>query len=606
MERTLLRFAMIGSVDDGKSTLIGRLLHDLRVVYEDELASVRRVSTQGIDLAFITDGLRAEREQGITIDVAYRHFSTLLRRFIIADTPGHEQYTRNMASGASTADVAVILVDATRGILPQTLRHAYLSWLLGIRHLCVAVNKMDLVDFGMGRFQSIRAEFEGFARRLPGCRLTFIPQSALNGDNVVERSDRMPWYQGPTLLLYLETVDPAPADGPTQLRFPIQYVIRGANGAREYAGQLAGGALASGDELLALPSKRTVRIESVRRPDGLSEPAPSPMCVSVCLDRQIDLCRGDMLVDSSAPPLVARSLTAVLFWMSDVLLAEGRPYLLKHTTQKVCAEVTRHLSTLDVETLTYGEPRPLARNGIGRVLIETQRPVFCDPYTQNRSTGSFILIDPLSNQTLAAGLVETAVESPPEPRGLPRSHGATVWLTGLCSSGKTTLAQRVCEELHATGHKVELLDGDIVRKQLSKDLGFSKQDRDENIRRIGFVAELLSKNGVVAVVAAISPYRAIRDEIRRRIGNFIEVYVNAPLEVCEMRDLKGLYRKARAGELKEFTGIDDPYEPPLNPEVECRTDLETVEECTRRILEFLRARLAACGGLVTRPPGGLH
>ena len=592
MEKTLLRFAMIGSVDDGKSSLIGRLLHDLHAVYEDELASVRRVSAQGVDFAFITDGLRAEREQGITIDVAYRHFSTPLRRFIIADTPGHEQYTRNMASGASTAGVAVILLDATRGVLPQTLRHAYLSWLLGIRQLSVAVNKMDLAGFDMDRFNMIRAEVEGFAQRLPGCRLTFIPVNALDGDNVVERSHRMPWYQGPTLLQYLETVDPAPVDGPSPLRFPIQYVIRGSNGAREYAGQLAGGALASGCELLALPSERPVRIESVRRPDGLSEPALAPMSVSVTLDRQIDLCRGDMLVDPSNPPLVARSITAVLFWMSDVPLAEGRPYLLKHTTQKVCAEVTQHRSTLDVETLTYGEPVPLGRNGIGRVLIETQRPVFCDPYTRNRATGSFILIDPLSNQTLAAGLVEDAGDFPPEARVSPQSQGATVWLTGLCSSGKTTLAQRVCEELHATGHKVELLDGDIVRKQLSKDLGFGKQDRDENIRRIGFVAELLSKNGVVAVVAAISPYRAIRDEVRRRITNFIEVYVNAPLEVCEMRDNKGLYRKARAGELKEFTGIDDPYEPPLNPEVECRTDQETVEECTRRILDFLRARSA--------------
>jgi bifunctional enzyme CysN/CysC len=585
-----LRFTVIGSVDDGKSTLIGRLLHDLHALYEDELASVRRVSAQGVDLAFITDGLRAEREQGITIDVAYRHFSTPLRRFIIADTPGHEQYTRNMASGASTADVAVILVDVTRGVLSQTLRHAYLSWLLGIRHLSVAVNKMDMVAFDAAKFHAIRKEFEGFAQRLPGCRLTFIPVSALKGDNVVTGSDRMPWYQGPTLLDYLESVDPAAGDGPSPLRFPVQYVIRGPNGSREYAGQLAGGTLESGDELLALPSQRRVRIESVRRPDGLSEPAPCPMSVSVCLDRQIDLCRGDMLVDPSDPPLLARSLTAVLFWMSDVPLAEGRPYLLKHTTQKVCAEVTRHLASLDVETLTYGEPRPLGRNGIGRVLIEAQRPVFCDPYARNRITGSFILIDPLSNQTLAAGLVETAGESAPEARSSLSGRGATVWFTGLSSSGKSMLAQRVCEELHATGHKVELLDGDVVRKQLSKDLGFGKQDRDENIRRIGFVAELLSKNGVIAVVAAISPYRAIRDEVRRRIPNFIEVYVNAPLEVCEMRDSKGLYRRARAGELKEFTGIDDPYEPPLAPEVECRTDLETVEECTRRIVEFLRTR----------------
>jgi bifunctional enzyme CysN/CysC len=591
MEKTLLRFTVVGSVDDGKSTLIGRLLHDVHAVHEDELASVRRVSAQGVDLAFITDGLRAEREQGITIDVAYRHFSTPRRRFIIADTPGHEQYTRNMASGASTAAVAVILVDVTRGVLPQTLRHAYLSWLLGIRHLCVAINKMDAVEFDRERFEAVRSAFQAFAPRLPGCDLSFIPLSALNGDNVVCRSDRAPWYQGPALLEYLETVYPAPADEAAPLRFPLQYVIRGGDGLRAYAGQLAGGAIGTGDELLALPSRRTVRIESVRRPDGLSQRALTPLSVSICLDRQIDLCRGDMLVDPSCQPILARSLTAVLFWMSDVSLTEGHPYLLKHTTQKVCAEVISHLATLDVETLTYGEPRALGRNGIERVLLETQRPVFCDPYTQNPATGSFILIDPLSNQTLAAGLVETARECPPEATTSPSGQGGIVWLTGLSSSGKSTLAERVCEELHATGHKVEMLDGDIVRKQLSKDLGFGKEARDENIRRIGFVAGLLAKNGVVAVVSAISPYREIRDEIRRRSPNFIEVYVNASLEVCERRDVKGLYRRARAGEIKEFTGIDDPYEPPLTPEIECRTDAETVEECVRKIVQHVRACL---------------
>jgi bifunctional enzyme CysN/CysC len=593
MEKTLLRFTVVGSVDDGKSTLIGRLLHDLHAVYEDELASVRRVSAQGVDLAFITDGLRAEREQGITIDVAYRHFSTPHRRFIIADTPGHEQYTRNMASGASTASVAVILVDVTHGVLPQTLRHAYLSWLLGIRHLCVAVNKMDAVAFEREKFEAVRAAFQAFAPRLPGCGLSFIPLSALQGDNVVRPSEETPWYQGPALLEYLETVDPARADQGAPLRFPLQYVIRGGDGLRAYAGQVAGGSIGTGDELLALPSRRTARVEAVNRPDGLSEPAQTPLSVSVCLDRQIDLCRGDMLVDPSRQPVPARSLTAVLFWMSDAPLTEGRPYLLKHTTQKVCAEVTRHLESLDVETLTYGEPRPLGRNGIERVLLETQRPLFCDPYAQNQVTGSFILIDPLSNQTLAAGLVETASEFPPEARSSPSGQGATVWLTGLSSSGKSTLAERVCEELHATGHKVELLDGDVVRKQLSKDLGFGKESRDENIRRIGFVAELLAKNGVIAVVSAISPYRGIRDEIRRRSPNFVEVYVNASLDVCERRDVKGLYRRAREGEIKGFTGIDDPYEPPLNPEIECHTDAETVDECVRKIVQYVRARLAS-------------
>jgi bifunctional enzyme CysN/CysC len=588
---SVLRFTMSGSVDDGKSTLIGRLLHDQQAVYADQMESVRKASRDGLDFAMITDGLRAEREQGITIDVAYRYFSTPRRRFIVADTPGHDQYTRNMVTGASTASVAVILVDVTRGVLPQTRRHAYLSWMLGIRQLCVAVNKMDAVAYSREAFEQCRNQALEIASGIPGCNWTLIPVSALAGGNVVRRSEYMPWYEGPTVLEYLEFAEPPASANPNWLRFPVQTVIRGSNGDRRYAGRVVSGTLTRGGEVLVLPSSRTAHIVSLAAPDEDAPEAPAPMSVALTLSEHIDISRGDMVVDARHPPAVSRRFLATVFWMGEAPLAPWREYVLKHTTQVARAEVTKLVSRLNVESLGYEETSAIASNDIGRVEIETRRPLYCDCYSDVRETGSFILIDPDTNATVAAGIIERIFTDRPRSTVVPSAgRGLVVWLTGLSSAGKTTLGEELFDRLRATGRKVEMLDGDIVRQRLCKGLGFSKQDRDENIRRVGFVAELLAKHGVIVIVSAISPYRAIREEVRSRIPGFIEVYVNAPLDVCEHRDVKGLYRKARAGELRGFTGIDDPYEPPLQPEVECRTDLETVEESVQKIMGQVLAR----------------
>jgi bifunctional enzyme CysN/CysC len=594
--KDLLRFTTAGSVDDGKSTLIGRLLHDTRGVYEDQLESVRKASrdsnAEGFDLALITDGLRAEREQAITIDVAYRYFQTPRRKFIIADAPGHEQYTRNMATGASTASLAVILLDARHGVLPQSRRHAYIAALLGIRKLAVAVNKMDLVDFRRDVFERIRDEFGAVAAKLGVEEPFFVPVSARDGDNVARRGARTPWYQGPSLLEYLETVEVESAESTGPLRFPVQLAIRPHLDFRGYAGQIVSGHLRVGDRVLALPSGLETSVASL---------AGQEACPTVSLADHIDISRGDMLVDPSAPPTVGREFAATLIWMATEPLRPEAAYLLKHTTRQVCANVRSVRHVLDIRTLDPGPAAELKLNDIAEVEIETHQPIFFDPYRKNRATGSFILIDMISNRTVAGGMIlertnsgtDTSVRAAQGPEGTPRlgtrvsgpSHrGLTVWFTGLSASGKTTLCRAVYERLAARGCRLELLDGDTVRKHLSKGLGFSREDRNENIRRIGFVAGLLTRNGVIALAAAISPYRAVRDEVRASIGDFVEVYVNAPLEVCESRDPKGLYRQARAGRLPAFTGIDDPYEPPLRPEVECRTDRETLEECTAKVL----------------------
>ena len=576
--KDLLRFTTAGSVDDGKSTLIGRLLHDTRGVYEDQLESVRKASrdsnAEGLDLALITDGLRAEREQAITIDVAYRYFQTPRRKFIIADTPGHEQYTRNMATGASTASLAVILLDARHGVLPQSRRHAYIAALLGIRKLAVAVNKMDLVDFRRELFESIRDEFAAVAAKLDVEEPFFVPVSARDGDNVVARSARTPWYRGSSLLEYLETADVGPARSGGPLRFPVQLVIRPHADFRGYAGQIASGSLRVGDRVLALPSGLETQVASLSGQEA---------CPVVCLAGQIDISRGDMLADPGAPPALGREFAATLIWMAAEPLRPEAAYLLKHTTRQVCAYVRSIRHVVDIQTL---DPRPAAGlrlNDIAEVEIETHQPIFFDAYRRNRATGSFILIDMISNRTVAAGMILERVGQAPRPVKQPH-RGLTVWFTGLSASGKTTLCHAVYERLAGRGCRLELLDGDTVRKHLSKGLGFSREDRNENIRRIGFVAGLLTRNGVIALAAAISPYRALRGEVRDSIGDFVEVYVNAPLEVCEARDPKGLYRKARAGQLPAFTGIDDTYEPPLHPEVECRTDRESLEECIAKVL----------------------
>jgi len=592
-ERELLRFLTAGSVDDGKSTLIGRLLHDTRSIFEDQFASVRAASAAAggngyIDFSLVTDGLRAEREQGITIDVAYRYFSTPRRKFIIADAPGHEQYTRNMATAASTASVAVLLMDARKGVLPQTQRHAAIAWLLGIRRFAVAVNKMDLMGFDEGVFREIERDFSRFIRALDGADPYLIPICSIDGDNVVERSTRIPWFQGSTLLEYLETVPVQPGAGSGRLRLPVQYVIR--SQPRRYAGQVAGGVLRKGDMVRVLPSGRTTTVESIRVGEREADAAFPPLSVAIGLADDLDIGRGDMIAGVDAPPSVARRFNATLLWLNDQPLEIAKPYLLKHSSRQVCASVTRVGAVLNPATLAREHADKLNLNEFGEVEIETHQPLYFDPYADNRATGGFIVIDPLHNHTLAVGMIAGGIASAPAESAA--TAGLTVWFTGLSSAGKSTISKAVHEKLWAMGHKVEWLDGDVVRQHLNKGLGFSKEDRDENVRRIGFVAELLTRNGVITLVSAISPYRAIREEIRARIGSFLEVYVHAPLEVCEQRDLKGIYRRARAGEMHGVTGVDDPYEPPLAPEVECHTDRETPAESVKRVLDAVQAWLA--------------
>jgi bifunctional enzyme CysN/CysC len=591
---------VVGSVDDGKSTLLGRLLYESDGIYDDQLSSVKRASrgrNLEIDLSLVTDGLRAEREQGITIDVAHRYFSTKRRKFIIADTPGHEQYTRNMATGASHGDVALILVDVRKGVLKQTRRHTLIAWLFGIRRMVVAINKMDLVGYDPEAFRAVCEEFETFAGSLGGAEIHFVPVSALNGDNVITASERMNWYRGPALLELLETI-PAGAVRTEAFRFPVQAVIRPNQDFRGYAGQVVSGALAPGQEVVAYPSLQRTKISQILVHTRKLENAVAPLSVVVSLCDHIDLGRGDLLANAEAPPIRARRISAHLIWSSQTPMQVDARYLVKHTTQVLCGRINRLVHKIDIDTLEHTPAEQLSFNEIGMAEIETHSDIFCDAYGANRATGSFILIDPLTNDTVAAGMIVEAapleaadrLEAPKEFRAA--QGGLTVWFTGLSGAGKTTICRAVQTELLAHGLAVEVLDGDVVRKHLCKDLGFTKQDRDENIRRIAFVSHLLTRNGIVVLVSAISPYRSSREEARRTIGNFLEVHVSAPLPVCEERDPKELYKKARSGKIQGFTGIDDPYEAPVAPEIVCRTEMESVQESSRkvvaRVLEKLR------------------
>ncbi|RJO73543.1 adenylyl-sulfate kinase [Nocardia panacis] len=587
---TMLRLATAGSVDDGKSTLIGRLLFDSKTIFTDQLAAVERTSRdRGEDypnLALLTDGLRAEREQGITIDVAHRYFATPRRKFIIADTPGHIQYTRNMVTGASTADVALILVDARKGVLEQTRRHAFLSSLLGIAHLVLCVNKMDMVDWSQARFEEIREEFAGFAMKLDIADLAFVPVSALLGDNIVHRGASMPWYEGTPLLHHLEQVHIASDRNLIDARLPVQYVIRShAQDFRGYAGTVAGGVFKPGDEIVVLPSGFTSTVAAVHAPGGRTvAEAFAPQAVTVELADEIDIARGDMICRPNNRPQVGRDLDAMVCWFAeDAALTPGATYTLRHTTRSVTVEVRSLDYRLDVNTLHRDEQADsLALNEIGRVQLRTRQPLLFDPYRRNRSTGSFILVDDATNNTVAAGMITgptlpsarvvwhaTAVGR--EERA---SRGVTVWLTGLSGSGKSSVAVELERRLVAAGRPAFLLDGDNLRHGLNSDLGFSAADRVENVRRVGEVARLFAEAGVVAVVSLISPYRADRDRVRAAHEAaglpFFEIFVDTPLEICESRDPKGMYAKARAGEIRGFTGIDDPYEPPTTAEVTLR------------------------------------
>jgi bifunctional enzyme CysN/CysC len=627
----LLRFATAGSVDDGKSTLIGRLLYDSKQVLSDQLEHVEQTSQRmghdHLDLSLLTDGLRAEREQGITIDVAYRYFATTQRRFIIADTPGHEQYTRNMVTGASTADLAIVLVDARKGVVAQSKRHAFISSLLGIPHVVVCVNKMDLVGFEEAVFDGIVEEFDRFAARLELPDVTFIPISALLGDNVVQRSEAMPWYQGPPLLYHLEHVHIASDRNLIDVRFPVQWVIRPPAAAttdyRAYAGQVAGGVMRPGDEVLVLPGGQRSRIAAIDTFDGPVQEAFPPMSVAVRLSDDLDVGRGSTIVRTHNQPTVANSFECLLCWLSEQPLSPQRRYLVKHTSRTATLGAAEVRYRIDVETLHRDESAAtLELNDLGRVHLELGSPLVFDSYRRNRVTGSLILIDEATNETAGAGVIlDIEVDEPApadttsgrspnvrwqgsrmtrERRWQALGHGgATVWFTGLPGAGKSTIAAAVEERLMAAGLPAFLLDGDNLRHGLNGDLGFDEQARRENVRRTAHVAKLLAESGTIALVSLVSPYAADRESAAALHAaddlHFIEVYVDAPLAVCEERDPKGLYARARAGELTGLTGVGAPYEPPSQADVVLGAAEETVESEVERVLEALLAR-----GLIPR------
>ncbi|TNC22273.1 adenylyl-sulfate kinase [Amycolatopsis alkalitolerans] len=588
----LVRLATAGSVDDGKSTLIGRLLFDSKALFTDQLAAVERASRERGEsypnLALLTDGLRAEREQGITIDVAHRYFATPRRRFIIADTPGHVQYTRNMVTGASTADLALILVDARKGLLEQSRRHAFLAGLLGIAHVVVCVNKMDLIDWSQARFAEICGEFRRFAAKLDVHDVTFVPVSALHGDNIVHRSASMPWFEGLPLLPHLEQVHIASDRNLIDARFPVQYVIRRQEtDFRAYAGTVASGALTVGDELVVLPSGFRTKVRALWGPGGqrLAE-AAAAAAVSVELADELDAGRGDVFCRPGNRPLAGTEVDAMVCWFAEQsTLRPGASYAIRHTTQLTTAQVRGLDYRLDVNTLHRDEAASsLALNEIGRVRLRTRRALLFDPYRRNRATGSFILIDPATHNTVAAGMIigpslaasGVVWHGSAFTRGQRASRGATVWLTGLSGSGKSSVAVELERLLVSAGRPAYVLDGDNLRHGLTADLGFGEAERAENVRRVGEVAKLFADAGIVAIVSLISPYRADRARVRGAHHDaglpFVEVFLDTPLQVCESRDPKGMYAKARAGEIRGFTGIDQAYQQPTSPELVLRPD----------------------------------
>ncbi|MDB5455561.1 MAG: sulfate adenylyltransferase, large subunit [Caulobacter sp.] len=609
--KSLLRLITCGSVDDGKSTLIGRLLYDSKTIFEDQLASLeadsRRVGTQGqnIDFALLVDGLAAEREQGITIDVAYRFFSTDKRKFIVADTPGHEQYTRNMVTGASTADAAVILIDARKGVLTQTRRHSYLVSLLGIRHVVLAVNKMDLVGWDQGVFDAIVADYRAFADQIGLSVFTPIPISGLGGDNMASKSAPAPWYDGPILMDWLEDVQVEAVDQAKPFRMPVQWVNRPNLDFRGFSGLIASGAVKPGDRVKALPSGRESRVARiVVQPSDLDR-AVAGQSVTLTLEDEIDVSRGDVLVAADDPCAVAGQFEATLVWMDDDPLPPGRAYLLKIGTRTVGASVTEIKHRVNVNTLEHTAAKRLELNEIGLVNLSLDQPIPFEAYADNRELGGFILIDRLNNRTVGAGLLNFALRRADNihwqhtdvdkaSRGaLKGQRGRVVWLTGLSGAGKSTIANLVEKRLHALGRHTYLLDGDNVRHGLNKDLGFTEEDRVENIRRVAEVAKLMVDAGLIVLTAFISPFRAERRLAREILadGEFVEVFVDTPLAVAEARDVKGLYKKARAGDLKNFTGIDSPYEAPEAPEL--RIDTTTIDpiQAAERIVAWLEGEL---------------
>ncbi|WP_349777964.1 sulfate adenylyltransferase subunit CysN [Xanthomonas sp. WHRI 6108] len=605
--KPLLRFITCGSVDDGKSTLIGRLLYDSKRLFDDQLAALesdsRRHGTQGegIDYALLMDGLAAEREQGITIDVAYRYFDTDQRKFIVADCPGHEQYTRNMATGASTADVAVVLVDARKGLLAQTRRHSYIVSLLGIGHVVLAVNKMDLVDYDAQVFADIAEGYRALAAQLGIADVQCIPLSALAGENLSSPSARMPWYRGPHLLQHLDTVHVETPEAGSGFRLPVQWVNRPHQHFRGYAGTIAAGQVRVGDAVVVVPSGRRTQVASVLDANGEVDSARAGQAVTLTLREEIDISRGDIIAAVDDPPEVADQFAAHLLWMDDAALLPGRPYWLKIGTRTVTASISEIKHKVDVNTQERLAAKRLELNEVGYCNLALDEPIAFSPYARNRVLGGFILIDRQSNATVAAGTLEFALRRAGnvhwqhldvDRAARARIKGQTprvLWFTGLSGAGKSTVANLVDKRLHALGYHTFILDGDNVRHGLNRDLGFTDEDRVENIRRVAEVARLMADAGLIVLVSFISPFRAERQLARERFdaGEFVEVFVDVPLAVAEARDVKGLYRKARAGQIPNFTGIDSPYEAPEASEVHLHADGENVEALARHVLEFL-------------------
>ncbi len=622
--KQLLRFITCGSVDDGKSTLIGRLLYDSKMIYEDHLAQLetdsKKVGTTGgkLDLALATDGLKAEREQGITIDVAYRYFSTAKRKFIIADTPGHEQYTRNMATGASSADLAVILMDARQGVLTQTRRHSFIVSLLGIRHVIVAVNKMDLVKYSEERFNQICDDYRAFAARLDLPDLHFIPISALNGDNLVDPSENMPWYGGSTLMNFLENVYIGSDRNLRDFRFPIQLVNRPHLDFRGFCGTIASGTIRPGEEIMVLPSRQTSRVKEIITFDGNLAEAFAPLSITLTLEDEVDASRGDMFVRAGNLPRSADTFDAMIVWMNQDAMVPGKTYLFKQTTQTVTGSIETLAYRIDVNTLHRSPAPNLELNEIGRVRVSLNAPIHFDPYRNNRSTGAFVVIDRLTNATVAAGMIidqeadhtrravwddeptkssadgptEVSQVSSEERRARFGQKAVTVLLTGLTGSGKTSIGRAVERKLFDAGRAVAMIDGEAVRRGLSSDLGYTVEDRSENLRRSAHLAHSLNEAGLICIASFVAPGEAVRQRVGTTIGpdRYLIVHVATPVAVCRTRDEKGQYAKADAGELKSFPGVTALYEPPSNPDLVINAETDSIDACAEKVIELLRTR----------------
>ena len=609
--KSILRFMTCGSVDDGKSTLIGRLLYDAKLIFEDQLANLGRVGAPGaangkeIDLALLLDGLEAEREQGITIDVAYRYFATSKRKFIVADTPGHEEYTRNMVTGASTADLAIILIDSRQGILQQTRRHSYIASLLGIRHVVLAVNKIDLVDFREQVFDEIVADYATFAKELGFASVQPIPISARYGDNVISASANTPWYKGPALLEYLETVELDPPDGEKPFRFPVQLVMRPYADFRGYAGQVASGRISIGDPVVVAKSGQRSSVKAIVTYDGNLETAAEGEAVTIVLADEVDASRGNMLVTPAARPFVADQFQAHVIWFDASPMLPGRSYILRTETDSVSATVTALKHQVNINSFLREAAKSLQMNEVGVCNFSTQTPIAFDAYKDNRATGNFIIVDRVTNATVGAGMIDYplrradnvhwhALEVNKGARSaMKHQRPAVLWFTGLSGSGKSTIANALDRILHARGKHTYLLDGDNVRHGLNRDLGFTEEDRVENIRRVAEVAKLMADAGLIVLVSFISPFRDERRMARELMeeGEFIEIFVDTPLDECARRDPKGLYEKALAGKIANFTGVSSPYEAPEKPELHLETVGYEPIELALRIEQFLDGRM---------------